>query len=203
MYRSPAAFIDGMVAAAARIDAARDICLSLARHWGTTSAERERPFPCDRWLEDADDAVFRGIDVDAAAPIVFRWLCQLRAAPYSYDWIDNFGRRSPRRLTPGLDALAVGQRVMGLFEIVEFEPDRHLTIRSVAGRRLVGAVAISYVVVARGDATARILVKILVRYPAGPLGRAARWLLPSGDLVMMRKQLLTLKALAEQSARGR
>src|SRR5215467_14289890 len=97
-----------------------DLGASIAWTWGTTEAERELPFPCDRWLADADDALFRAVDVEAPAAVFFRWLCQLRVAPYSYDWIDNLGHQSPRRLTPGLDALAVGQRVMSLFELVEF-----------------------------------------------------------------------------------
>ena len=170
-------------------------------HLGTTAAERERPLPCDRWLEHPDEALFRAVDVDAPAPVLFRWLCQLRVAPYSYDWLDNFGRRSPRRLTPGLEALAVGQRVMTFFEIVDFERNRHLTARTTSTASLLGGFAASYVVVPRGNLGSRVLVKLLVRYPPGPIGWALCWFLPWGDLVMMRKQLLTLKALAEESVR--
>src|SRR5213594_4371663 len=83
----------------------------------------------DRHLPVHEDALYRAVDVEAPPPILFRWLCQLRVAPYSYDWIDNFGRPSPRELLPGLDAVAVGQRVMTFFELVDFERDRHLTGR--------------------------------------------------------------------------
>ena len=171
---------------------------SVARVWGSTPAERERPFPCDRHLPGADDAVFRAVDVDAPPRAVFRWLCQLRAAPYSYDWIDNRGRRSPETLTPGLDDLRVGQRMMGLFEIVEFEPDRHLTLLLDApGSGLLGRMAVTYLVVPHGGRRSRLLVKIAAAYPPGPAGWAFRWLMPWADLIMMRKQLLNLKRLAE------
>ena len=172
------------------------------RTWRSTRAERAADYPCDRWLDEPDEALFRAADVDAPAAVLFRWLCQLRVAPYSYDWIDNFGRPSPRRLTPGLDALAVGQRVMTFFEIVEFERDRHLTLRTRGMGSWLGALAASYVVVPRGARSCRLVVKLVVRYPAGPLGWAERWILPPGDLVMMRKQILTFKRLAEESVRG-
>ncbi|MGH7858974.1 MAG: hypothetical protein ACREQY_16735, partial [Candidatus Binatia bacterium] len=62
--------------------------LSLGRLWGVTSAETVLSFPCDRLLPGEGEVWFRAIDVSAPAEVLFRWLCQLRVAPYSYDWID-------------------------------------------------------------------------------------------------------------------
>ena len=167
----------------------------VAHDWGSTAAERDLPFACDDFLKNPDDAFFRAIDVDAPSAVTFRWLCQLRAAPYSYDWIDNLGRTSPRTLTPGLERLAVGQTVMTIFELVDFEIPRHLTLRNRRGRAAFGDFACTYLVAPRASDRSRIVVKLLVRYPA------LRWLaepfFPLADLVMMRKQLLTLKQLAE------
>jgi hypothetical protein len=170
--------------------------MSIAREWGSTPADRALVFPCDRWLEHPDDAMYRAVAVDAPPPVVFRWLCQLRVAPYSYDWIDNWGRESPRTLTPGLDELAVGQRVM-IFDLVEFERDRHLTLVMRDGRGLFGDVAVTYMVVPQPDGSSRLVAKLLVRYPPGLYGWLASVWLPWGDLVMMRKQLSNLKTLAE------
>jgi hypothetical protein len=143
------------------------------------------------------------VTVDAPAPRIFRWLCQLRVAPYSYDWIDNLGRLSPRQLTPGLENLAIGQDVMSIFALVDYERDRHLTIRTKARtgvERMFGDVCGSYLVVPHGTSDCRLLVKLLVCYPPGLTGMLMRRLLPWGDLFMMRRQLLNLKALAEKVA---
>ena len=129
--------------------------------------------------------------------MLFRWLCQLRVAPYSYDWIDNLGRRSPRELTPGLDELATGQPVMQIFDLVHFEAGRSLTLRL---RRpgLFPPLAVSYLSLPRGP-HARLLVRLAARYRPGLVDRAVAAFLPFGDWIMMRKQLLTLKRLAERT----
>ncbi|HXL79236.1 MAG TPA: hypothetical protein VN951_00045, partial [Pyrinomonadaceae bacterium] len=108
---------------------------SLSHTWGTTAAERQIVFPCDAIISKPDDSLFRGVTIRASSEIIFPWLCQMRVAPYSYDWIDNGGRLSPRELLPGLENLSVGQDVMRIFDLVDFERDRHLTLRVKPGTR--------------------------------------------------------------------
>src|SRR5215207_1955450 len=57
--------------------------------WNATPEEAGGTFPCDALAPSGFIALTRAIDVEASPLLVFRWLCQLRAAPYSYDWIDN------------------------------------------------------------------------------------------------------------------
>jgi hypothetical protein len=171
--------------------------------WGVTAGERAELFPCDVHCAMHDDALFRGVTVAAPGALVFRWICQLRAAPYSYDWLDNGGRRSPQALTPGLDELAVGQTVMTIFEVIAFEPGRSLTVVNRVrrgARSLFGEVWVSYLVRPAPGSACRLLAKLLVRYPPTVAGAFMRRVLPLGDLVMMRRQLLTLKRLAERDA---
>jgi hypothetical protein len=175
-----------------------DVGRTLGETWGSTPAERAMSFPCDAHLPDADVAWYRAVDVAAPPAVTFRWLCQLRVAPYSYDWIDNWGRTSPRTLTPGLDALAIGERFMSIFELVAFERDRHVTLALRGAEALFGNFVVTYLVVPQ-TAGSRLVVKLLVRYPATHAA-IVRVLGPWLDLIMMRRQLLNLKTLAEATA---
>ena len=165
--------------------------------WGSFELERSRSYPCDEFASSAKTALFRAVTIHAPASTVFLWLCQLRIAPYSYDWIDNGGKRSPRSLTPGLDRLEVGQRVMTIFRLLSFEKDRHLTVEltSDKSRRWFGDLVITYWLDNISDNTTRMVVKIASR-GSRPISGLLAW----GDLVMMRKQLLTLKSLAESTS---
>ncbi len=173
--------------------------------WGARTGELEQELGCDIELPDADQVMLRAVDVAAPPATVFRWLCQLRIAPYSYDWIDNGGRRSPRTLTRGLEDLELGQPFMRIFELVAFDYGRELTLRMRDPRalRAFGHVAITYCVRPAPNGRSRLLAKLAVRYPRGLSGKLGRALLPAGDLLMMRKQLLTLARHAERTARAK
>lgn len=167
--------------------------------WNTTRQERAARFPCDGYLEMPVRRLTRAMTIMAPPGIVFRWLCQLKVAPYSYDWIDNLGRRSPRRLTPGAERLAKGQLFL-VFELVEFEDGHSLTgVIQPRFQPIYGPLALSYAIQPWHDGSCR----LLVRLDAGATTlwqRVRRVMLAWGDLIMMRKQLLTLKQLAELQA---
>jgi hypothetical protein len=99
----------------------------------------------------------------------------------------------------GLDRLEVGQRFMTIFRLASFEEGRSVTLDSTTA--LFGRVVCTYRVVPISPDRSRLVVKLLFSIAPGPRGWITRRLLPAGDLVMMRKQLLTLKALAERDTR--
>ena len=86
----------------------------LGTTWNVTPAERAARLPCDELMPDAV-RLDRAISIAAPTAMVFAWLCQLRIAPYSYDLLDNTGRRSPRTRCAALTDLAVGQPFVRIF----------------------------------------------------------------------------------------
>ena len=168
--------------------------------WGSSVGERARDYPCDQLLEGADKALFRAVTVGAPSQLVFEWLSQLRVAPYSYDRIDNRGRRSQHRLDPALTELETGQRFGGIFRLMAFEPGRSVTLFSETP--FFGGVGITYEANPLDEWSCRLVAKIVLATAPGIWGRLLSLALPAGDLFMMRTQLLTLKTLAERDALG-
>jgi hypothetical protein len=162
----------------------------IADRWGVTDAEVCRHYPCDDLVENPVLQAWRGVTVRATAHRIWPWVAQIRLAPYSYDWIDNLGRPSPRKLLE-LPEPSPGQRFTTAFggrpagRILSVEPGVQLT------GTIMGAV-MSYVLVPVADDSTRLLLKL-----AAARGRAAAPLLCLADLVMARKQLRTLALLAE------
>lgn len=156
--------------------------------WGVTDAETRRRYGCDDFVADPTLQAWRGVTVRAESDAVWARLRQVRLAPYSYDLIDNLGRRSPRELRDVAEP-AVGDpftRAFGLDQgrVLAVDPGRELTARIMSAY-------MSYAVVPQGGST-RLLLKVAAR-----THRALAPALSLGDLVMARKQLLTLQELAE------
>lgn len=172
--------------------------------WGTTENDLKHNFPCDQYVQQPHAHYYRAIDIQASAEVVYRWLCQLRIAPYSYDWIDNYCRRSPRRLIPGVDDLRVGQRwFLKIFELVEFEPGRRITLRIARARWFWGSdVGATYLLLPYDEHRCRVVVNVVTHANSGVLPELRRRIYPWGELLMMRKQLITFKRLAEKHARA-
>ena len=122
-----------------------------AENW--PKAREGAPVPEETW--------YRATSVNAPPSIVFRWICQLRAAPYSYDWIDNFGRQSPRQLIDGLERLRIGLKVMTIFRIHDFSTDQYLTIVLWPPRNILcSALRITYLCLPLGEKRTRLLDRL-------------------------------------------
>ncbi len=90
---------------------------------------------------------------------------------------------------------------MRIFVLESFEKDRHLTLRLKQKSRALatfGDLAVSYLIVP-APAGSRLLVKLTIKSATGLYGKLMSVVLPWGDLIMMRRQLLNLKRLAEQT----
>lgn len=101
--------------------------------WGVSESEIVRSYPCDDFVTSPALQAWRGVGVEAPAEAVWPWVTQVRVAPYSYDWIDNLGRRSPRKLMglpePHIEErfTTAGGREWG--QIVSVDPGKQLTGR--------------------------------------------------------------------------
>jgi hypothetical protein len=158
--------------------------------WGVSDSEIRLSYPCDDFVTSPTLQAWRGVHVDAPAEAVWPWVSQVRLAPYSYDWMDNLGRRSPRELA-GLPEPRVGERFTTaggrkLGRIVSVDLGKQLTAT-------IMGVFMSYVLVPGDDGSSRLLLKVA--------GRTSRWIAPAisiGDLIMARRQLLNLRHLSER-----
>lgn len=171
--------------------------------WGATPAEVAARMPGDDLVPHPSFDATRAITIAAPPDAVWPWLVQAgtgRAGWYSYDLVDNLGRRSADRIIPELQDLAVGG-------IVPLTPSGRLGLRVHAldaPRSMVwgsaGETTWSWVLTEAGKGSTRLVTRFRSRSVAGI--PTALFLLPLelGDSVMMRKMLLTLKGRAESVA---
>ncbi len=183
--------------------------LDRLNNWGSTTEEVAASVPGDDLFQGGRSGT-RSIDIDAEPEVVFDFLSQMgfgRAGWYSYDWIDNLGRRSADDLHPEWMVATPGDLVPGGpidFVVEEVDRPGRLVLR-LGRRRFLGhqvdfSLAYRLADTSAGEevgqrtrvvSRARMLV-------TGPLGAALTSVLLVGDAVMVRRQLLGLKERAER-----
>lgn len=178
----------------------------LFEHWGATEAERHADLPGDELIVDPPVSATRSISLEAEPDEVFGWLAQMgfgKAGWYSYDLLDNLGRRSARHLRADWQVAEAGASVPGgpiSFAVTHLERPDHLVL-AIVDQRLARH-RIDFTLAYRlhrldADAGAetgpgtRLVSRARIRVD-GPVGGPLTALLGAGDGIMVRRQLLGL-----------
>ncbi|MGE3076680.1 MAG: SRPBCC domain-containing protein [Dehalococcoidia bacterium] len=105
---------------------------------GATDQELESPFPGEGMIPGGTRSATMATTIEAPPSKVWPWLVQMgtdRGGWYSWDKLDNFGRKSADRIHPEWQPIAVGDKFFGTTDgsqswlVAECEPDRFLSLR--------------------------------------------------------------------------
>lgn len=168
--------------------------------WGATSAEVARSLPGDELVPRPTFDATRAITIRATPPEIWPWLVQVgltRAGWYSYDLLDNLGRRSATRIIPELQHLEVG-------DVVPMSPDGKQGMRVLdldPPHSMIwgtpGDTTWTWQLDANPDGSTRLISRVRSRYRWFSPSIAFSVLLEFGDIWMMRRMLLNLRARSE------
>ena len=167
----------------------------LFQHWGARPEEIEGPFVGDELLPDATLLATRSISLDAPPGRVYPWLAQMgfgKAGWYSYDWLDNLGRRSATEIRDDWQVEEGGEIPGGpiTFTAPIARPGTSFVLAVLRPR--IGF-TLAYELRPEGDGTRLVTrLRVRLRVPGGRL--IEQLILGPGDGIMVRRQLLGLAA---------
>ena len=169
------------------------------QHWGSTNAEIDSAVVGDDLCPNAHVSATRSITLAAPPDEVFPWIRQMgfgRAGWYSYDWIDNLGRKSATSIHDEWQQVRSGDLIPAgpiSFVAAIVEPPRAFVLQITSGNpvRPWLQFTLAYELRAVGDST-RLITRMRshISVPGGSLFE--RLVLAPGDGLMVRRQLLNL-----------
>ena len=175
--------------------------MDLTHSWGIQTNELDIVYPCDDIDKKFDSkcTLYRAITIQAPAEEIFLWLCQLRFSSCSYDLIGGSKKKALQSTLYSQPELKINQTVMEIFELISFEQNVQITlsIKPNSGYPLESLI-VSYMTIKQGGKSCRLICKANMKYKRSLVGYIAKKILPLGDLIMMRKQMLNIKRFAER-----
>jgi hypothetical protein len=179
----------------------------ILQHWGATADEIAGSVVGDSLCADARLLATRSITIAAPPADVFPWIRQMgfgRAGWYSYDWLDNLGRRSATTIHPEWQAVSIGDTVPGgpiAFEAAIVEAPHSFVLRVVPGGRVSRRLCFTLAYELRDHPQGTRLVTRLRAHIDAPGGTLLeRFVLGPGDGIMLRRQLLGIQRRAERAS---
>lgn len=173
--------------------------------WGATDEEVARVMPGDDVVLKADFNATRAVTVNAPPEAIWPWLAQIgngRAGWYSYDWIDNFGRPSATTLLPEHQERKAG-------DLIPLYKDWGFYIKELShasymvwwwGPPPEGRCTWTWGLYPDGKGATRLITRVRLEYKWTELAMIYFMLMDVGDIIMMRRCLLNIKARAERLA---
>jgi hypothetical protein len=169
------------------------------QYWGATGEEIRSSVVGDDLCAGATLTATRSITINAPPHDVFPWIRQMgfgRAGWYSYDWLDNLGRKSATKVHEEWQSVESGDKVPAgpiSFTAAIVDAPRHfvLEIKSFGKKSPKLHFTLAYEL--RDDPAGTRLVTRMrshIKLPFGSL--VEKLILGPGDGIMLRRQLLTI-----------
>ena len=173
--------------------------------WGATPEEIQSPVVGDDLCPKATLIATRSITISAPPQEVFPWFRQMgfgRAGWYSYDWLDNLGRKSATTIHDEWQTVEAGDKVPSgpiSFTAAIVEAPRHFVLEIKSPGKKSPKLHFTLAYELRDDPQGTRLVTRMRSHANFPLGFLfEKLVLGPGDGFMLRRQLLTIRKNASK-----
>jgi hypothetical protein len=172
--------------------------------WGATDEEIRRPMLGDEIVGSPSFDATRAVTIKASPSEIYPWIVQMglnRAGWYSYDLLDNLGRRSEEQILPIFQNVQVGTLIpmspnnnYGLW-VKEFKTDESMLWWDKKGNA-----TWAWGIYPKGKCDCRLVSRIRIKYQWVGIEIFFNVLIEFFDILMMRKCMLGIKRRAESIA---
>ena len=169
--------------------------------WGSTNMEIERPMPGDDIVEKPSFNATRAVTINAPAQNIYPWIVQMgvnRAGWYSYDLLDNLGKRSA-------ETILLEHQNIKKDDLIPMSPDgkQGLYVKDFRNNEWilwwdkVGDSTWTWGIYPDGNSRTRLVTRVRVKYKWLSFVILFNLIIEFFDIIMMRKCILEIQRRAE------